>query len=114
LNARDRIWPYLISILAAISAVLVVLDLPIPPRAILVLAFATVCPGMALIRLLRLEEPLMELLLAIVVSLGLAGVVAIATVYAGAWNAQIVLLALVEITLVAVLADALRSDRAAA
>jgi uncharacterized membrane protein len=113
-SIRDRIWPYAISILAATSAVLVVLDLPIPPRAILVLAFATVCPGMALIRLLRLDEPLAEFLLAIVVSLALSGVVATATVYAGAWDAQVVLLALVELTLVAVLADLLRSDRSAA
>lgn len=110
---RDRIWPYLISALAAISVVLVILDLSVPLRAPLVLAFATICPGMALVRLLRLDEPWPELLLAIVVSLAVAGVMATISVYLGAWNARLVLLAIVEVTLVAVLADLVRPDRKA-
>lgn len=112
MNARDRIWPYLISILAAASVVIVILDLSVPARAPLVLAFATLCPGMALVRLLRLEEPAPELLLAFVVSLALAAVVATLAIYLDAWNTQFILLAIVELTLVAVLGDLLRPDRA--
>lgn len=114
MNRRDRIWPYLISVLAAVSVVLVLLELSIPPRAPLVLAFATICPGMALVRLLRLGEPLTEFLLAIVVSLALAAVVATIPIYLGIWNARLSLLIIVAVALVAVLADLLRPDRTAA
>lgn len=114
MTLRDRVWPYLISALAAASVVLVLLDLSIPLRPVLVLAFATVCPGMALVRLLRLDEPLPEFLLAVVVSLCLSALVATASVYLGAWNARVDLLAIVELTLVAVLVDLRRPDRPAA
>jgi hypothetical protein len=113
MNRRDQIWPYLIGVLAAISVVLVLLDLSVPPRAPLVLAYAAICPGMALVRLLRLDEPWPELVLAIVVSLALAGVLATMSVYLGAWSPRVVLLAIVEVTLVAVMADLLRPDRPA-
>jgi len=113
MTLRDRIWPYLISTLAGASVVLVLLDVAVPARPVLVLAFATVCPGMALVRLLRLDEPLPEFLLAVVVSLCLAALVATASVYVGAWNARIDLLAIVEVTLIAVLADLLRPYRPA-
>jgi hypothetical protein len=113
MNVRDRIWPYLISILAAASVVIVTLDLSIPARAPLVLAFATICPGMALVRLMRLPEPLPELLLAFVVSLAVAGVVATMAIYLGAWNTKFILLAIVEVTLMAVLGDLLRPEPAA-
>jgi hypothetical protein len=113
-TVRDRIWPYLITLLAATTVVIVVLDLALPARAPIVLAFAVVCPGMALVRLMRLDEPWPELLLAIVVSLAVAGVVATIAVYLNAWNAQIVLLAIVGVTLLAVLGDLLRPDPPAA
>jgi len=110
MNVRDRIWPYLISLLAAMTVVIVILDLSLPARAPIVLAFAVVCPGMALVRLFRLAEPWAELLLAIVVSLAVAGVVATITVYLNAWSVQFVLLTIVEMTLFAVLGDLLRPD----
>jgi hypothetical protein len=110
-SLRDLVWPYVISLLAAITAVLVLLDVSIAPRAPLVLAFAAICPGMALVRLLRLVEPVPELLLAIVVSLGVSALVATVTIYAGIWNPAVSFLVIVGLTLVAVLADLLRARR---
>jgi hypothetical protein len=113
LTARDRAWPYLITALAAASSITVVLDVTGPFRPAVVLGFALVCPGMALVRLMRLPEPWPELLLAIVMSLCLSALIATASIYLGAWNPRIVLLAIVIITLVAVMADALRRDERA-
>lgn len=114
MSRRDLIWPYLITGLAAASVGFALFDLPNPPRAAVVLAFALVCPGMALVRLLRLGEPLAELLLAIVVSLALAAVVATIPIYLGIWNPRVSLLIIAAVALVAVLADLLRTDRPAA
>jgi len=110
-NRRDRVWPYLITCLAAASVGFVLLDLPNPPRAAIVLAFAVVCPGMAFVRLLQLGEPWREFVLAIVVSLALAAVMATIPLYAGMWDPKLSLLALAAITLLAILADFLRPDR---
>jgi phage shock protein PspC (stress-responsive transcriptional regulator) len=110
---RDRIWPFLISALGAFTFVVVLIDLSLPLRAPVVLAFATICPGMALVRLLRLDEPLTEFLLAIVVSLCVAGVLATIAVYLGAWDPRLVLVAVVELTLTALLVDLVRPGRSA-
>lgn len=109
---RDRIWPYLITALAAGAAALVILDVTTVIRPAVVLAFLLVCPGMALIRLLRVGEPLPELLLAIVVSLALAAVLATISIYAGVWNPPLVFGLIAVITLAAVVADAIRTARA--
>ena len=108
MTIRDRTWPYLISLLAAATVVMVVLDLSLPARAPVVLAFAVVCPGMALVRLMHLADPWPELLLAIVVSLSVGALLSTIAVYLNAWSAHFILLAIVEITLLAVLGDLLR------
>ncbi len=111
MKRRDHVWPYLICLLGAASALLVVLGLQVAPRASVVLAFACVCPGMALIRLLRIDNPVPELLLAVVVSLALSAVLATVSIYAGMWDPKITLLALVEVSIVAVLVDLRRPER---
>ena len=113
MSVRDRVWPILISVLAAASLVVVLLDLTFAARAPVVLAFAVIGPGMALVRPIRLDEPWVELVLAVVVSLCLAGMVSTATIYAGAWSPQVVLVTLVAVSLAAVLTDLLRGPRIA-
>ena len=108
MSLRDRVWPYLIIGLAGASVSFVLVDVPHPLRAVVVLAFAVIGPGMALVRLLRLGEPWTELVLAVVVSLALAAVVAAIPVYLGAWNPALSLLVLVAMAGGAVLADYLR------
>lgn len=96
--------------LAGASLVFVLFDLQYPARPAVVLAFATLCPGMALVRLLRLDRAWIELFLAIVVSLAFAAVVATVLIYGGSWNPTIGLLILVGVTLAAVLANLLRPE----
>lgn len=108
MNTRDRVWPATIVGLAVVSMVLVLTDWSGPVRAPLVLAFAAVCPGMALIRLVRVEEAVPELLLAVVVSLALAAAVPAITFYVGMWSGKLSLLLITEVTALAVVADALR------
>jgi hypothetical protein len=100
MSTRDRVWPATIVGLAAVSMILVLTDWSGPVRAPLVLAFAAVCPGMALVRLVRVEEAVPELLLAVVVSLALAAVVPAITFYVGMWSAKLSLLLITEVTAV--------------
>lgn len=105
MNARDRVWPYALTAAAAGAAALVLLDMAVP----VVLAFVLICPGMALVRLVRLAAPWPELLLAIVVSLCLAAGFAGLSVYLEMWNPRLVLLGLAVVTLGAVLIAELHS-----
>ena len=97
MTVRDRFWPYALATATGGTAALVLLDIAVPA----VLAFAVVGPGMALVRLLRLPDIWAELLLAIVVSLCIAAAFATVSIYLEQWNPRLVLLALVGVTVVA-------------
>ena len=71
----------------------------------LVVAFSVLAPGLALVRLLRLGEPALETVAAIVVSISIAGLLALAQVYTGLWAPTLVTWALVGVTAVALLGD---------
>lgn len=60
-------------------------------RPLIVLWFLLVCPGMALVRFLRLREPIAEWTLAIAVSLVLDALVASVQLYAGRWSPTLTL-----------------------
>jgi hypothetical protein len=90
-------WSVIISFSALGAALAVALDWPVPLRPALVIGFVAICPGMAIVRLLRLDSILIELALAIAVSLALAGLLASALVYAGLWSPNVVLELLVVI-----------------
>jgi uncharacterized membrane protein len=90
-------WSVIISFSALGAALAVALDWPVPLRPALVIWFIAICPGMAIIRLLRLDSLLAEVTLAIALSLALAGLIASALVYAGLWSPNLVLEVLVVI-----------------
>ncbi len=73
-----------------------------------VLPFLLLCPGMAWIRLFRLEPGLQELTLAIALSLVLATGVAGGMLYAGAWSPRGSLAVLLVLTLLALVLDVAR------
>jgi hypothetical protein len=72
---------------------------PVAVRAPLVLAFALIGPGAALVPLLGLRDPLGELTLAIGLSLSLDVGVGLAMVYASAWAPAAGLAILIWLTL---------------
>ncbi len=76
-------------------------------RPLIVLWFLLVCPGMALVRFLRLREPIAEWTLAIAVSLVLDALVASVQLYAGRWSPILSLSILIELCAVGALVQLL-------
>jgi len=110
-SAQSR-WPVVVTALT-VAAVLVLLAGAGPAlRAPVVLAFALVGPGMALVPLLRLDDPLAELSLGVALSLALDTLVALAMLYAGAWSPEGALLALAAMSLAGVAAQRRRAEAA--
>jgi hypothetical protein len=97
-----RAWLAVIVASAAAAAIASLIGLAPPVRAPLVLWFAAVCPGMSLVRLLHLEDRLVEIVLAVALSLSLAGIVAAAFLYSGHWSPPATMAVLIAITACAV------------
>lgn len=70
-----------------------------------IVAFVLVCPGLAIVRLLELREPLLEAVLGITLSVSLAGLVAEMQLYLGAWSPAGTVAILVALTIGAALLD---------
>jgi hypothetical protein len=101
----SRAWA--VVILASVAAVVVVtaIELPAPIRAPIVIWFIAICPGMALVRLLRLDQPAVEVMLAIALSVAIGGLVPAALLYAGRWSPAWTLAILAAITIGGLAAD---------
>jgi hypothetical protein len=55
-------------------------------RAPITVWFIAICPGMAIVRLLRLDEPIADVMLALALSFALAGLIPAIFLYLGAWS----------------------------
>jgi hypothetical protein len=84
---RDRRLPA-VAIALALAAGAVTLGAPAPLRPAVVLVFLAIGPGLALVGLLGLDDPLEELLLVVGASLVLDLLVAEALVLTGAWSVE--------------------------
>ncbi len=82
------LWPATITASAAAIGLIVYGNAQTPLRPLLALWFLLVCPGMAFVGLLRLHDRLVELTLAIALSLALDALVAGAMLYTGAWSPE--------------------------
>jgi hypothetical protein len=100
----------IVSGLAAVAGVLGDVGAPVQP--VLVFWFVLVCPGMAVVGLIRPPSLLFALTLSIAVSCALAVVVAQALLFAGAWSPVTGLIILAALTTVGAVAE-LRIDRRA-
>jgi len=78
-------------------------DIALPSRALIAVWFLLVCPGMAFVRLLQLQDQASEWTIAIALSLALDAAVAIIMVYGGIWSPDSGLRALILISLVGAL-----------
>ncbi len=81
------LWPAAILVSTAATGVAVLGNLGPPLRPLLAGWFLLFCPGMAFVRLLRLEDPASELALGLALSLATDTLVAIALLYARVWSA---------------------------
>ena len=91
------LWP-IILILSAIAAGLVTFVLPaISVRPIIVIWFLFICPGMVLVRFLRLKEPVVEWTLALALSFSIDAIMAGIQLYAGRWSPTETLVILISL-----------------
>jgi uncharacterized membrane protein len=79
-----------------------------PVRPLVVLPFVLVAPGIALVRLLALRDPVLELTLACAVGIALATLVGSVMAYAGSWLPDLGLAVLMSIMLAAIAGDFLQ------
>lgn len=93
------LWPAIIIGSAVAIGGLVFSDLTSPIRPILALWFLVVCPGMALVRLLRLQNAWAEVALATAVSLSLDTGVSLGLVYGHYWSPKLGLAILICVSL---------------
>ena len=105
-GAWSRGWAVVILVASIAALVAVMLDLPAPIRPLLTIGFAAICPGMALVRLLRLGGPLVETMLAVALSLALAGIVAGIQLYLGTWAPVVGIVILAVVSWVGLALDA--------
>lgn len=86
MNRSILLWPTLLLFSAMATWIVYALLPSMALRPLIVLWFLLVCPGMALVRFLRLREPIAEWTLAIAMSLVLDALVASVQLYAGRWS----------------------------
>ncbi len=110
LNFR-RFIPWLILILSILTGLVVFTGILPGARPLLVLFFYILCPGLALIRLFRLRDPLTEVVLVIALSLAVDATVAMILLYAGAWSYVTGLLIVIGISMLAAVFSIGQSSR---
>jgi hypothetical protein len=93
------LWPTII-ILSSIATVLVTFVFPLTVvRPVVVMWFLFVCPGMVLVRFLRLNERLVEWALALALSFAIDGIVSGILLYAGRWSPPATLSIVISLSL---------------
>lgn len=87
----DLAWPVII-LLSAVSAEYATRAMPVTPvRSVILGWFLFICPGMVIIQLINLRQPLTTWMLAMSGSIVVDTATAAALVYAGRWSASAVL-----------------------
>jgi hypothetical protein len=94
-------WSVIALSSGALAAALAAAGVHSPLRVLVILWFVLVCPGMTIVRRLRITDPAAELTLALGLSVALATAVASIGLYSGLWSPDTTLAVLVVITLVA-------------
>lgn len=93
-----------LALIAATIAAVAAADgwLPAPARVAALLGFLGLCPGLAIVRLLRLSDPIAHYTLAVALSWTLATLGSLVSVYGGVWSPHDLLFVLAGITVAAV------------
>jgi hypothetical protein len=106
---RPYLVPLVLLLAGPVVLALVVLDAPAWIRAVPVLAYVATAPGIAVIRLLRLRDRPMVVLLGIGFSLALGAIVAQLMIYASVWSPTLGISALAAVASLAAAVDAVRT-----
>jgi len=107
-------WPVIIVASALGTGLATFRDAAAAARPALSLWFLLICPGMAFVRLLRLNDAIAQLTLAVALSLALDTIVAVAMLYAGFWSPKGILGVVIALSLLgaALQIDTMRGDAA--
>jgi uncharacterized membrane protein len=92
-------WPVAIIVSTVMLDALVVGNIDTPLRPLVAIWFVSVCPGLALVRLLRLRDGWSEMAVSLALSLTLGVIVATALVYADWWSPKLGLAILSAVSL---------------
>ncbi len=97
--------PWIVSVLASTVAVglVSIVGGDSPVRNVVALWFLFTCPGMALVPLLGIDEPVFEWTLIVVISLAVDAIVAVVMVYANVWSPESGLVVIMLLTLLGAL-----------
>ena len=102
-------WTGILVASAVLAGALEVAGLHSPLRLAVILWFVLVCPGMAFVRLLDLDDAAAEIALAVALSIALAMAVGGAALYSGLWAPGATLAILIAITIAAAVAPVARA-----
>lgn len=80
------VWPLAIIVPTVVLNALVMGDISTPVRPVFAVWFISVCPGLALVRLLRLADGWSEMAVSLALSITLGVIVATCLVYTGWWS----------------------------
>src|SRR5215210_3165247 len=97
----DRGWAAILPASALVAVGFLIADIHSPLRPVVILWFLFICPGMAVVRLLALQDSLSELMLAVVISVTLTTGTALAMVYTALWSPRLGVILLAAFTLAA-------------
>jgi uncharacterized membrane protein len=101
-------------VVTAIAATaLVALDARSDLRAVVVVGFLTVCPGLAAVRLTPLRDPLEQAVYAVALSVSIGVLAALAMLFSGHWEPAACVVALAAWVILASVARLARDRRAA-
>jgi hypothetical protein len=96
---------------ALIALIAMLPDVPVPVRALAIVGFVLVCPGLAWIRLLGIQDRLAEWTLGVALSISIATIVASIQAYTGAWSPRGMVVALAILVLAAVATELVRTPK---
>lgn len=107
---RHYFWPVIITVSILLTGVAGNSDAGIL-RAIITTWFLLICPGMAFVKLLRIEEQAIELVIALAVSIAMSTLVSEAMALANIWMPRIALVVLMGISGVGVMLQVITAPR---
>jgi hypothetical protein len=104
-SQSSTIWFVGVTLWGAAAAILYSIHVSPLYRAPVSLTFLLVCPGLAIVRLIRVPDTLLQLMLAIALSLALDVLVPSLLLYSGAWSPMWALIILVALAVTAAAAE---------
>ena len=105
---RFLLWPLVILVSVGVVIFFTFMHPGSPVQGIAVLWFVTLCPGMSLVPLLKLEHFIIEITLAIALSLSIDAIVVGIFLYSGHWSPRATLWVLIALSLLALILQLLQ------